>query len=105
MGVPGRPQPVGLVMGVIYGTGAALAQLEARLAEEFGEIDARSDVFDFDVTEYYQGFPGINTLNQTVILTENTEVLTCPAEGQRRTDYAPGQVFICRCIFLNVFFH
>lgn len=58
MGVPGRPQPVGLVMGVIYGTGAALAQLEARLAEEFGEIDARSDVFDFDVTEYYQGEMG-----------------------------------------------
>lgn len=54
MGTLGAPQPVQLVMGVIYGDGEDLAPLESRLAAELGGIDARSEAFEFDVTDYYR---------------------------------------------------
>lgn len=54
MGTLGRPQPVQAVMGVIYADGEDLAPLESRLAAELGEIDARSEAFDFDATDYYE---------------------------------------------------
>ena len=54
MGTLGEPQPVKLVMGVIYRDEAALDQVESRLAGEVGEVDARSAPFDFDVTDYYE---------------------------------------------------
>jgi hypothetical protein len=54
MGAPGTPQPVQLVMGVIYGDETDLVPLESRLAEEVGEIEARSAAFDFDATDYYE---------------------------------------------------
>jgi len=41
-------------MGVIYGDGEDLAPLESRLTAELGEIDARSEAFDFDATDYYE---------------------------------------------------
>ena len=54
MGTLRAPQPVQPVMGVIYGDGENLAPLESRLAAELGEIDARSEAFDFDATDYYE---------------------------------------------------
>jgi hypothetical protein len=54
MGVFGRPQPVQLVIGIIYRDEADLKTITSRLAGELGEIDLRSEVFDFDVTDYYE---------------------------------------------------
>lgn len=54
MGVLKAPQPVELVIGAIYGDRARLREAEARLTVEFGEIEIRSEVFDFDVTDYYE---------------------------------------------------
>ena len=54
MGVLGRPQPVQLVMGVIFRDEAGLEEVVSRLESELGEIDARSEAFDFDVTHYYE---------------------------------------------------
>ncbi|MGD9140953.1 MAG: DUF4416 family protein [bacterium] len=54
MGFLGRPQPVQLVMGVIYGDEGFLEEAATGLAGELGEIDLRSEAFEFDVTDYYQ---------------------------------------------------
>ncbi len=54
MGVLRGPQPVNLVMGVIYRDEAALRAAESRLAHDLGPIDARSRAYDFDVTDYYE---------------------------------------------------
>lgn len=54
MGVLGRPQPVQLVMGVIYRDEADLERAASGLTDELGEIDLRSAAFDFDVTDYYE---------------------------------------------------
>jgi hypothetical protein len=54
MGVLGIPQPVQLVMGVIFREEASLEEAVSRLECELGEIDARSEAFDFDVTDYYE---------------------------------------------------
>jgi hypothetical protein len=48
------PQPVYLVMGVIFAGRERLDELEARMAASFGETEIRSEVFDFDVTDYYR---------------------------------------------------
>ncbi len=64
MGVPGTPQAVQLVMGVICPDGVDLRALESRLTGVFGEIDSRSEVFDFDATDYYEAEmgPGLKRL-------------------------------------------
>lgn len=54
MGVLGPPQPVQLVMGVIFREEAVLEEASSRLAGGLGEVDGRSEVFDFDVTDYYE---------------------------------------------------
>ena len=53
MAVLGKPQPVQLVMGVIFRDAADLDKAASRLEAELGEIDLRSGSFDFDVTDYY----------------------------------------------------
>lgn len=54
MGHLKKPQPVQLVMGLIYGSRANLEEIESELASEFGEIEIKSPPFDFDVTDYYE---------------------------------------------------
>jgi hypothetical protein len=58
MGLLVRPQPVALIMGVLYGDEVLTGWLEPELESEFGEIDARSEPFDFDVTDYYESEMG-----------------------------------------------
>jgi hypothetical protein len=47
------PQPVELILGVIFRDPGLLEPLEARLARGLGRIELRSDLYDFDVTDYY----------------------------------------------------
>jgi hypothetical protein len=54
MGVLGKPQPVKLLMGVIFREEACLEDVTSKLEGELGEIDLRSEAFDFDVTDYYE---------------------------------------------------
>lgn len=54
MGHLKKPQPVQLVIGLIYGSRANLEEIESGLASEFGEIEIKSPPFDFDVTDYYE---------------------------------------------------
>lgn len=45
--------PVKLICGVIAGTEAVFATAEEELVTEFGPADFSSEMFPFDVTEYY----------------------------------------------------
>lgn len=46
-------QPVQLFVGVIFSDPDLLRSLEAELEQRLGSIDARSAVYDFDITAYY----------------------------------------------------
>ncbi len=49
-----EPAKVQLILGVIFSDTALLARLEEELEREFGCVEARSDIFGFDVTDYYE---------------------------------------------------
>jgi hypothetical protein len=48
------PQPVALIMGVILADTALLPELETELTRRLGKIDARSEIYDFEITDYYR---------------------------------------------------
>ncbi len=47
------PLPVKLIVGILTSLPEILPEAEARLAEAFGAIDARSDLYPFEWTGYY----------------------------------------------------
>jgi hypothetical protein len=48
------PQPVQLLVGVIFTVPDLLGPLEARMAECIGRVEMKSPVYDFDITDYYR---------------------------------------------------
>jgi hypothetical protein len=48
------PKPVKLIVGVLFGDPGLLDPLERELNKSFGEIDARSQIYDFEMTDYYE---------------------------------------------------
>ena len=48
------PQPVQLLVGVIFTATDLLDALEAEMAARIGPIESRSPVFAFDMTDYYE---------------------------------------------------
>jgi len=51
---PSKPIPVKLFCGVLYSDIKLLPLCRARLIETYGEIDYESEVFEFDISEYYR---------------------------------------------------
>lgn len=58
MGVLKNPLPVKLFVGVLTSLPDILASVERRLSQHFGAIDAHSDLFPFDWTDYYDATMG-----------------------------------------------
>lgn len=54
MGRPREAEPVKLFVGMLSAYPGAFAAAESRLAEVLGPIDARSDLFAHEFTEYYR---------------------------------------------------
>ncbi|MBM3792393.1 MAG: DUF4416 family protein [Acidobacteria bacterium] len=54
MGQIRRPEPVKFFAGVILAEPGLGAVVEERLAAEFGPVDARSPLYPFDLTAYYE---------------------------------------------------
>ena len=54
-----EPQPVQLLIGVIFGARDLLAPLEHEMVELWGEVEAISAAFDFDITDYYEDEMGV----------------------------------------------
>ncbi len=49
-----RPQPVQLLVGVIFASADLLGALAVEMAERIGPVELKSAAFDFDKTEYYR---------------------------------------------------
>ncbi len=49
-----EPQPVQLLVGVIFTATDLLEALEADMVDRIGRIEVKSPVFAFDITDYYQ---------------------------------------------------
>lgn len=50
---PSDPPPVNLFVGILYTDAALLERAIERLEEQFGQIEYRSPVYAFDITDYY----------------------------------------------------
>ncbi|MBN2199205.1 MAG: DUF4416 family protein [Candidatus Aminicenantes bacterium] len=59
--------PVKLIAGLIYAQEEARRKAEQKLRELFGDIDARSPVFEFDLTDYYARETGPGPLKRVFI--------------------------------------
>jgi hypothetical protein len=66
MGEATEPEPVKLICGMLAQGREWLDAARARLAESFGTVDLASDVFTFDVTDYYEPEMGAGLLRQFV---------------------------------------
>jgi hypothetical protein len=58
MGQINTPLPAKLIIGILTSVREILAEAEVLLTEAFGPIDARSDLFLFDFTHYYDAEMG-----------------------------------------------
>ncbi|MCX5715869.1 MAG: DUF4416 family protein [Candidatus Omnitrophica bacterium] len=64
MGKAKAPEPVKLFTGIITNNLGLLEQAVDLLKKRFGPIDFESDIFDFDLTDYYQEEMGRNLKRQ-----------------------------------------
>ncbi|MCK4905438.1 DUF4416 family protein [bacterium] len=54
MGTIQYPLPVKLIMAIFTNQLELFDGIEAKLEEEYGKLDFKSSIFDFDYTDYYQ---------------------------------------------------
>jgi len=54
-----EPQPVQLLIGVIFAADDLLASLKCEMVELWGEIEMVSPTFAFDITDYYEDEMGV----------------------------------------------
>ena len=102
MATPGKPPPVKLICGMISARTDLFDEARARLEQAFGPVEAASDVFDFDLTHYYDEqmgsplyrrfvcFAGVadpSTLAEAKLKTHAIE-----AELAARYDFAPRPI-------------
>ncbi len=58
MGIPIRPQPVKLLIGLLAADAALFAQATTQIEAAYGRIDLESAVFPWETTDYYQAEMG-----------------------------------------------
>lgn len=61
-----EPDPVKLIIGILAADADALAVARDAVAEQYGVVDMASDVWPFDMTEYYVDQTGEDILKQFV---------------------------------------
>ena len=106
MGQVSMPLPVKLIVGMIAGDVKMFEQSAEKLAELFGRIDIKSQIFNFDFTHYYDEEMGAGLLRQFVSFerlimpdeiatikrqTNEVEQLFAVA-GKRRVNLDPGYI-------------
>lgn len=91
MAQPTTPQPVKLICGLIAGDEALFAEAETALAEAFGAIDLRSEVVDFDLTDYYAQQMGQGLLRRFVTF-EPLSDPGCLAAAKHRTNAIEAEI-------------
>jgi len=73
MGKIKKPLPVKLIMGMISLNAELFDQLTQILVEKFGPVDLKSNVFNFDKTDYYEEEIGKNLKRQFLSFCELIE--------------------------------
>ena len=67
MGQLTSPHPVKLIVGMLASRTDLFDIAQTELAEEFGAVDAASDVIPFDFTDYYEAEMGPNLMRKFVV--------------------------------------
>lgn len=106
MAVPSEPKPVKLFFAILFSDNEKLKRAELMLSEKFGEIDFRSQVFDFSETDYYNEEMGENIKRIFISISklispdkiliakkESAEIeKMLSVEGKRKVNIDPGYI-------------
>ena len=113
MGEERKPQKGKLFLGLIFSDRAVLAAAEKRLANDYGDIDARSSIVPFDKTDYYEKEMGTGLLRQFLSIkplldigelpsvkhqTNILELLFADPQGRRRINIDPGYLLFSKVV-------
>ncbi len=105
MGQARTPRPVKIFVGLLIGRPVLAEQIEPMLVDRLGPIDVRSEVLDFEYTDYYQeemgrdlkryfwGFRDLVSPDRLVDIKVDTNELERSAlseEGRRWANLDPG---------------
>lgn len=121
MGYLITPQPAKLIVSIFTHDASLFAAIERRLARQFGPIDFRSPLLDFNQTRYYEEEFGGNLRREFIafkklIKTEslwkikaatNAMEKKCSRHGKRRVNIDPGYLTLANLILAStkMFFH
>jgi len=108
-------QSVELVIGIIFRDEGLLAELERELEDLFGPIELRSEIFDFDVTDYYRdemgadlrrifyAFENLISPDEIVEVKLKTDALErrFAHDGRRRVNIDPGYIDFYKLVLVS----
>jgi len=114
----GRPQPVQVIAGVIFRDYSLLDRVESELTQSVGVVDARSQVYDFDVSDYYRDEMGDNLKRifysfrdlinpETIVdikLATNEIEVRMSIDGKRRVNIDPGYMDLHKLVLASAKF-
>lgn len=114
MAKPTKPEAVNLVCGAIYSPDADIVAVRRRLEETFGPADMESEVFAFDLSDYYEPEMGAGLLKkffsfEKLIEPETISVIKLATNrieegfvfagtGGRRVNLDPGYVAVSKFV-------
>ena len=116
MGIPVRPLPVKLIVGMIAKDTALFGKLQDVLTKKFGRLDALSPVFEFNLTDYYLREFGTDlkrlflsferlispeSLTKIKQATNALEKRFSKKAGQRRVNLDPGYVTLSKLVLAS----
>ena len=112
MGNITHPLPVKLICGIIANNERLFLEVEKILSKKFGPIDVKSQIFDFNFTDYYEkemGWPlhrRFTSFRELVSPADLAEIKlrtndvekNCRVKGKRRINIDPGYVAMERLV-------
>ena len=115
MGNITHPLPVKLICGIIANNERLFLEVEKILSKKFGPIDVKSQIFDFNFTDYYEKEMGAplsrrllafkpliqqDALADIKIMTNKLELAFCH-QGKRQINIDPGYLLLERFVLAS----
>ena len=107
-------QPVKLISGLLYSSETLIKEVESILINEFGPIDLQSDVFPFNLTDYYVEELGEGILRKYISFEKLIDIVRLPDikiwtneieknfsdkdSGKRKINIDPGYLTLSKMI-------
>jgi len=115
MGTAREPEPVKLVVSLLTGDPALLAEVKGALSQEFGPIDLESELLPFDHTDYYAPEFGPGLERQIVTFEKLVDPGRLPyikrwtndlegslaRDGKRRVNIDPGYISLGKLVLAS----